>query len=89
MPHHEYVEDVLQEIEIEDTPEIETNDTQSYFINSNNMYIYAKDRAFGSSNTYTLVYLYKDIRNLYYKAVSKSAYPYNMIVRQELGHCLA
>lgn len=86
MSHNAFVENMLQEIE--DMTENETIDTHRYFISSNNMYIYAKDRAGGSSNTYTVVYLYKDIARLYYKVISKPAYPYNLIVRKELGHCL-
>ena len=88
MPYHEYVEDVLQEIHLDDMNEIEMIDKSSYFTNVGNTYRYAKDRAFGSSNTYTAVYLNKNICCLYYSIISKQSYPYNSIIRQELGHCL-
>ena len=87
MPHHEYVEDVLQEIHLNDTNEIENN--KSYFVRAQYTYIYAKDRAFGSHNTYTAVYLYKDIGSVYQRIVCEPEYPYNLIVREFLGDILS
>jgi hypothetical protein len=85
MSHHSFVDDIPQEAEME---EIENNDIKSYFISTSDTYIYAQDRASGSSNTYTAVYFYKDIRR-FYPYISSPQYQYNLVISERLRNILS
>ena len=85
MSHHSFVDDILEEAEME---EIENNDIKSYFISTSDTYIYAQDRASGSSNTYTAVYFYKDIRR-FYPYISSPQYQYNLVISERLRNILS
>ena len=85
MSHHSFVDNILLEAEME---EIENNDIKSYFISTSDTYIYAQDRASGSSNTYTAVYFYKDIRR-FYPYISSPQYQYNLIISERLRSILS
>lgn len=86
MPHHEYVENVLQEIEIPD--KIENNETKSYFVCAEYNHIYAKDRAFVSSNTTTAIYADRVLSSVYRSIISEPGYPYKLIIREFLSNLL-
>ena len=85
MSHDSFVDDIPQETKME---EIENNDIKSYFISTSDTYIYAQDRASGSSNTYTAVYFYKDIRR-FYPYISSPQYQYNLVISERLRSILS
>ena len=87
MPHHEYVEDVLQEIEISD--KIEKNSGKSYFVCAPYTYIYAKDRVYLSPNTHTAIYSDSILRSVYNSIISQPGYQYRLIVRDSLRDLLS
>ncbi len=87
MPHHEYVEDVLQEIEVPD--KIEKKQRKSYFVCAPYSYIHAKDRVYLSPNTITAIYADSIFTSVYRSIITQPGYQYRLIVQDSLEDLLS